>query len=154
MRNISLMLFLILWNACLYAQNFEHPGSQPLQEKTNTCISAIDSLDMELEKIIASDNIVRSGYYLKRSSIYQYSALGCAALSGVFFLAGSKCNARLDQNGEVIDYGNRDVWRFLGYAAAAAGIMCEVCSIHFKWKSGNTLILQAKPNEITASLKF
>lgn len=159
MRKIYLLFFLFsfLCDGYLYSQNFEYsvfPPSKEKREKIKKRIAIRDSIDLDLEKRIANNNIARAGYYLRQSSILQYSALGCAAVSATFFLVGSKCEARLDQNGEVIDYGNRDVWRFCGYAAAAAGIMCEVWAIHFKWKAGKSLMLKSSPTGVTASFKF
>lgn len=127
---------------------------EQVQELRN-CISLMrdeQSLNARIGSI--EKRIDKSGYYLKQSSILQYSALGCAAVSATFFLVSSKCEARLNQNGEVIDYGDRDAWRFGGYAAAAAGIMCEVCAIHFKLKAGKNLMLQPTYAGLTASLTF
>lgn len=158
MKKILILLFPFIFICDLFSQNVDYPIIPPSKEKREQMIKERikrDSLELILEKAIATDKVVRGGYYLQKSAKFQYGAFGCTAVSAAFFWASSRCDDKINSKGEAIKNENRKVWITAGASFAACALFCEIMSITYKLKAGKSLMIRpSQEGGVTACLRF
>lgn len=147
MRKLLLLLFsVLLFSLSVNAQS----------EKSQMPVNKVDTIYLpfknpfrkkaKIQKAAKVAEIYPQGHYLKKAGEYlnqsaklQGLALTSMAVSGV--------------TTALMADSDKPVWA-VPIAFGGLALICEICSIHFKYKSGQMLIMSAGVNGATVSLNF
>lgn len=121
MKKFLLIITLIAVSLAASAQDYY--GTENLMPEKPKKTAVADS--------IASNNIYRSGKFLKYSASFQGEAIACTTASAVLYTLGANKK------------DNKKVFNIAGTVFAVAAVASEIASIVFKNKAGTELEISA-----------
>ena len=138
MRKSLLLMLLTVSTAFVSAQNAD------LQRWANR----VDKSEKSESITSKQKNVIKeAGFYLEKSSKYQYAAIGCAGVGmglaiGSSFIGTKDSSKAEDPQKEAKSDRNLQKGLLIGAGACAvAAVCCELASINYKMKAGRSLRL-------------